>query len=104
MKINTKVVKNMLEPTILNFLKETPMHGYAIMAKIHRKYGVWIGASSIYPTLNNLETEGLVSSTWDMNTSERPRKVFFLTPNGRQTLHEYSVELKIIAQPIIAAC
>ena len=65
---------------ILALLAESPMHGYQIISEITaRSGGVWAPSpGSVYPTLQHLEDEDLVTST----TSDG-KKVFSLTDAGR---------------------
>jgi DNA-binding PadR family transcriptional regulator len=65
---------------IIALLAEEPMHGYQIMTEItERSGGVWHPSpGSVYPTLQALEDEGLVTGT----TTEG-RRVFQLTDEGR---------------------
>jgi DNA-binding PadR family transcriptional regulator len=70
---------------ILTLLAEEPMHGYQIIQRLgQRSGGMWRpSAGSVYPTLQQLEDEGLVKG------EERDgRKVFALTDDGRQTAGE----------------
>lgn len=61
------------------------MHGYQIMTEIgERSGGVWHPSpGSVYPTLQSLEDEGLVTAT----TAEG-RRVFQLTDEGRAVADE----------------
>ena len=88
-EIQAKLTKGLLDPIILQLLDEHPMYGYEIMKTIRKSYGVYLGASTLYPTLNTLEKKRLVKSEWNMHT-ERPRKVYRLTNDGQAILH-YSV-------------
>ena len=66
---------------ILTLLAEEPMHGYQIIQRLgDRSGGMWRpSAGSVYPTLQQLEDEGLVKG------EERDgRKVFALTDDGRK--------------------
>lgn len=65
---------------ILNLLAEQPMHGYQLMQEMSdRSGGAWRPSpGSVYPTLNQLEDEGLVTSAKDGG-----RRVFSLTEEGR---------------------
>jgi DNA-binding PadR family transcriptional regulator len=69
-----------IRAAILALLAEQPMHGYQIIQEITaRSGGVWTPSpGSVYPTLQHLEDEGLVT----IDTSEG-RKVFSLTDAGR---------------------
>ena len=70
-----------IRAAILALLGESPMHGYQIMRELSdRSGGVWRPSpGSVYPTLQLLQDEGLVSST----ESEGGRRTFELTDDGR---------------------
>jgi DNA-binding PadR family transcriptional regulator len=65
---------------ILGLLAEAPMHGYQIIREIQeRSGGVWTPSpGSVYPTLQHLEDEDLVTS--DVSDA---KKVFSITESGR---------------------
>jgi len=85
-KVQVKLTKGLLDLIVLQFLGNEPMHGYKIITRIRRNFGVYFGPSTIYPLLNTLEKKGYVKSEWDMQ-NDRPRKVFKLTTEGRTLLH-----------------
>ena len=66
---------------ILAVLAEEPMHGYQIMQRLQeRSGGFWNpSAGSIYPTLQLLEDQGLVTSE-----EVEGRRVYTLTEKGRE--------------------
>ncbi|MFD5713428.1 PadR family transcriptional regulator [Streptomyces pharetrae] len=66
--------------SILALLKDRPMHGYEMIQEIaERSGGAWKPSpGSVYPTLQLLEDEGLISSE-----SEGGKKLFALTEAGR---------------------
>ena len=70
---------------ILVLLGEEPMHGYQIIQKLgERSNGMWRpSAGSVYPTLQQLEDEGLVRGQ-----EKDGRKVFELTEEGRTAAAE----------------
>jgi DNA-binding PadR family transcriptional regulator len=67
---------------ILALLAEAPMHGYQIMRELaDRSGGVWRPSpGSIYPTLQQLQDEGLVRG----EEEEGGRRLFHLTDSGRE--------------------
>ncbi|MGX2998444.1 PadR family transcriptional regulator [Streptomyces sp. JNUCC 64] len=71
--------------SILALLKDRPMHGYEMIREIEeRSGGVWKPSpGSVYPTLQLLEDEGLIDSA-----TEGGKKLFSLTPDGRQAAEE----------------
>src|SRR5512133_3163067 len=66
---------------VLLLLAEEPMHGYQLMQAISdRTGGRWTPSpGAIYPTINQLEDEGLVTIT-----AESGRKLVTLTDAGRE--------------------
>ncbi|TDU82342.1 PadR family transcriptional regulator [Kribbella voronezhensis] len=66
---------------VLMLLGEQPMHGYQLMQAIaDRSGGRWTPSpGAIYPTINQLEDEGLVTVT-----AEAGRKLVTLTDAGRE--------------------
>ncbi|MET9375587.1 PadR family transcriptional regulator [Streptomyces sp. NPDC003035] len=66
--------------SILALLKDRPMHGYEMIQEIgERSGGAWKPSpGSVYPTLQLLEDEGLITSA-----SDGGKKLFTLTEAGR---------------------
>lgn len=83
--VEVKLMRGLLDLVILQFLKASPMHGYQIITKIRKNFGVYFGPSTIYPLLNTLEEKDFIKSQWDLS-NERPRKVYELTRNGEDLL------------------
>lgn len=100
--VMAKMLKSMLDMIVLKMLLEKPMHGYAFISAIRKRFGVYFGPSTIYPLLNNLEMEGYVESEWDVNAS-KPHKTYKITPKGKELLEETEKGLRIIVQPLLAA-
>jgi DNA-binding PadR family transcriptional regulator len=68
---------------ILSLLSEGPKHGYQLMKEMsERSGGVYrASAGSVYPTLQQLEDEGLIEAV-----QQNGRRVFNLTAAGRAEL------------------
>ena len=98
-EVSTKLTKGLLDLIILQFVSTQPMHGYQIITKIRKNFGVYFGPSTVYPLLNTLEKKGLVKSEWNMNT-ERPRKVYSLTSDGQNMLDFTEESLNMICRKI----
>jgi DNA-binding PadR family transcriptional regulator len=98
-EIQTKLTKGLLDMIILQFLDQEPMHGYQLIVKIRKSFGVYFGPSTVYPLLNSFEKKGYVKSTWNMNT-ERPRKVYELTKEGETVLNFTEGSLNLICKTI----
>ncbi len=72
---------------VLTLLAEEPMHGYQIITELsNRSGGVWRPSpGSIYPTLQQLEDEGLVTVS-----EQDGRRTFTLTDAGRTEVERAS--------------
>jgi len=98
-EVQVKLMKGLLDLIVLQFLSAQPMHGYQIITKIRKTFGVYFGPSTIYPLLNTLEKKGYVKSEWNMN-NERPRKVYKLTSEGQNLLNFTEDSLNLICRKI----
>ena len=98
-EVSTKLMKGLLDLVILQFLNTQPMHGYQIITKIRKNFGVYFGPSTIYPLLSTLEKKGYLDSQWNMNF-ERPRKIYKLTNNGQSMLNYTEDSLNLICRKI----
>ena len=99
-EVSTKLMKGLLDLIILQFLSTTPMHGYQIITKIRKNFGVYFGPSTVYPLLNTLEKKGYVKSEWNMNF-ERPRKIYSLTNDGQNMLDFTEESLNLICRKLV---
>ncbi len=95
----TKLMKGLLDLVILQLLSQQPMHGYQIITKIRKSFGVYFGPSTIYPLLGTLEEKNYLTSTWNMDT-DRPRKVYRLTIEGQNMLNFAEESLNLICRRI----
>jgi PadR family transcriptional regulator PadR len=98
--IQTKLAKGLLDMIILQYLNQEPTHGYQIITKIRKDFGVYFGPSTVYPLLCSLEKKGYVKSTWNMY-EERPKKVYNLTNDGKTVLNFIERSLSLICNAAI---
>jgi len=98
-EVQAKLAGGLLDLIILQFLNSQPMHGYQVITKIRKTFGVYFGPSTIYPLLATLEKKGFVNSEWNMK-NERPRKIYKLTTEGQNILNFTENSLNLICQKI----
>jgi len=98
-EVQVKLAKGLLDLIILQYLNSQPMHGYQIITKIRKSFGVYFGPSTIYPLMGQLEKKGYIKSEWNME-SERPRKVYHLTNDGHTMLNFTENSLNLLCQKI----
>jgi PadR family transcriptional regulator AphA len=79
-----------IAPVILGFLSWGPRSGYAIKQIVDHSTRFFWAASygSIYPQLRRLEEERLIEGA-ESPTGARQRKIYRLTPAGREALEEW---------------
>lgn len=68
---------------MLTAISEKPMHGYAIIQEIGRTYQRPVSAGLVYPTLQELEDRGYVTSD-----EKDGKRVYSLTTEGRKYLED----------------
>ena len=96
-EIQNKLTKNLLDLIILQIIEDHPMHGYELMVTIRKNFGVCFGASTIYPLLNTMEKKKYLKYFWNMD-SERPRKIYELTTEGKAMLDYTAGALGVICK------
>src|SRR6188474_2315340 len=81
MRVQSRMGKGDVRSAILRLLLEEPMHGYQLIRRIEEfTDGAWKpSAGSVYPTLQLLADEGLVTAE-----TSNDRKVYALTESGRE--------------------
>ena len=79
-KAGPRMGRGDVRSAVLHLLAEKPMHGYQIIQEIaERSGGAWKPSpGSVYPTLQLLADEGLISAT-----ESNGRKTYSLTEEGR---------------------
>lgn len=98
-EVQVKLTKGLLDLIILQFLNSQPMHGYQVITRIRKDFGVYFGPSTIYPLMGQLEKKNYIKSEWNMEF-ERPRKVYHLTNDGQMMLKFTENSLNLLRQRI----
>jgi PadR family transcriptional regulator PadR len=79
-----------LEILILRTLLFGPRHGYAIAQHIRQTSddSLVAEAGSLYPALQRLELQKLITAKWETSETHRKARVYRLTASGRKRLDE----------------
>src|SRR6267378_2172075 len=77
-----------LEMMILQTLKRTPMHGYALAKHIKQtsNHLLEIEEGSLYPALQRMLKEGWVKAEWGVSSTNRRVRIYQLTKAGTKHL------------------
>ena len=82
--------KGTAELVVLAFLDDQPRHGYELTQLIEARSGgaLTFNFASLYATLYKLEERKWIKGRWVEKAGERRRRMYRLTPTGREVLAE----------------
>ncbi len=82
------LLRGSLDLLVLKTLSLVPMHGWGISQRIQQmsKGILEVNQGSLYPALQRLEKDGLISSDWGMSENNRRARYYRLTVAGRRAL------------------
>lgn len=78
--------KGALELVILAALRGRPVYGLALLRHLQRFPTTAITEGTLYPLLDRLKRDELVSANWVQEGESRPRKYYQLTTKGEHKL------------------
>jgi PadR family transcriptional regulator len=81
-------LRGSLDLLVLKTLSLQPMHGWGISQRIQQiSDGVLeVNQGSLYPALQRLEKDGLITSDWGTTDNNRRARFYRLTASGRRAL------------------
>lgn len=82
----SQVKKGTLTFIILSVLKDKEFYGYELIEEVKKHTDIEIAEGTLYPLMNRLKKEELVSSKWIEQESGIPRKYYCITNTGNETL------------------
>lgn len=91
-KWQSQVKKGTLSFIVLLVLRDNELYGYELIEKIKAITNIEIAEGTLYPLMNRLKTGNLLQSKWVEQETGIPRKYYFLTEIGLQTLEEMKIQ------------
>ena len=87
-RTQTDALRGSLDLLVLKTLSLQPMHGWGISQRVQQiSSGVLeVNQGSLYPALQRLEKDGLVTSEWGTTDNNRQARYYRLTAAGRRAL------------------
>ena len=75
-------------PRVIKTLSLSPMHGWGISQRVQQtSEGVLdVNQGSLYPALQRLEKDGLITSDWGTTDNNRRARYYRITAAGRRAL------------------
>jgi PadR family transcriptional regulator, regulatory protein PadR len=83
--------KGSLELVILAALSPRPLYGLELLNKLHQYETMQISEGTLYPLLDRLKRDAVISAQWQQEGDARPRKYYALSDEGRQRLTDLSL-------------
>lgn len=77
-----------LDLLILKTLSLEPMHGWGISQRVQQMSDgeFAMNQGSLYPALQRLEQDGMITSEWDVSDNNRQARYYRITAAGRRRL------------------
>ena len=91
-------MRGVLSLCVLRVVADGPTYGYAIAARLADAGLGSVKGGTLYPILTRLETDGLVSSSWEAGDGGPGRKFFTLTAAGAEALHERADQWRVFTE------
>ena len=84
----TDALRGSLDLLVLKTLSLAPMHGWGISQRVQQiSAGVLeVNQGSLYPALQRLENDGLITSEWGTTDNNRRARYYRITASGRKAL------------------
>lgn len=86
--VRRDMARSELPMLVLAVVAESPRHGYAIARAVQERSedALRLREGALYPALRSLEADGLVIGEWETPESGPARRIYTITPAGRQAL------------------
>lgn len=87
-RTTTDALRGSLDLLVLKTLSLEAMHGWGISQRVQQiSEGVLeVNQGSLYPALQRLEKNGLITSDWGTSENNRQARYYKITASGRRTL------------------
>lgn len=104
-RAQTDALRGSLDLLVLKTLSLEPMHGWGISQRIQQVSDgtLEVNQGSLYPALQRLEKQGLITSGWRTTENNRRARYYELTPPGRRALgaeveswHRFAAAMELI--------
>lgn len=84
------------------------LYGLEIIRFLEQHSQLVLSEGTVYPILNRLKSDGLLTSEWEEAEAGHPRKYYSLTQNGRERIREmatawveFSAGLTRLIEPVL---
>ncbi len=98
MTLNRELIAASTTPLVLAILCQNDCYGYALIQEVRELSGSRIAWSDgmLYPVLRRLETQGLISSYWQVADSGRRRRYYKIEEEGQRELTSWRDQWNLV--------
>jgi DNA-binding PadR family transcriptional regulator len=88
MAMRGEPIKGSIESILLTLIDQQPMYGYQIIKELESKSQGYFKfkEGTLYPALHRLEERGLITGKWQILSSGRHRRYYYITKEGQRVL------------------
>ena len=99
-----ELLQGTLDFIVLQALRWGPCHGYGIVQLIRSQSRdvLQVETGSLYPALQRLMRQGVISAEWGVSGTERRVRMYRLTPKGRTRLAAERMRWEQLSEAIAA--
>jgi len=92
---HTGRMRGFIQPWLLMLLRNGPAHGYQLLDGLKQNEDTRdTDPGHLYRTLRHFEEEGLVRSSWDMDSPGPARRVYEITVDGLEYLKAWAEHIR----------
>ncbi|SRR5712692_2343170 len=96
----TELRRGVLSSCVLALLAERPRFGLELVRDLSQAGGLLTSEGTVYPLLNRLRDNGLVTSAWVHQDAAHPRRYYSITDRGREHLAAFRAEWSAFATAV----
>ncbi len=106
-----ELMKGSSESLLLCLIGQQPMYGYQIIKELEKRSQGYFKfkEGTLYPALHRLERAGLILGKWQMLSSGRRRRYYYITDKGHRLLvvkrsqwQDFLTAMNLIIEPASA--
>lgn len=86
----SQLLRGALDMCLLTLLIKQPAHGYELVRRLNTAGFGTVGYGTVYPLLTRMRRLGLVDDGTQDSPTGPPRKVYAVTPAGREALNGWA--------------
>ncbi|WP_319226406.1 PadR family transcriptional regulator [Draconibacterium orientale] len=98
----SQIKKGLIEYMILLFLEKKTYYGYELIDKIRELSSIEIAEGTLYPLLNRLKKDGILTSRWHELESGIPRKYYTITNKGTEQIKLMNAYFEMIDNSLLS--